>query len=814
MEYSVNTRRMEGCGLMPANKQRSQIKGLPNLVPYPRHLVGLPGRFRLSAAANVFASLDGAPACIRHKLQTLGLNPGAASGQPMSVVVGAPDLQGFRPPRQAEGYTLRCDPGGVAVCGADWDGLFWGLVTLEQLCGTAEAARATCPCVTIRDWPTFSFRYHHDDVSRKQVSTVDDFKRIIRLLSSYKVKYYTPYLEDMLYLKSYPDIGRGRGRLLPEEVRAILAEARLYNVTVFPTFSLIGHQENLLANPRYRKYGRAVFQPPSSFDPSLPALRPFLRKVIRDVCELFPDAPVFHAGFDETQGVPEADLIAHANWCAGELQRHGKRMLLWVDMFKNHFGLEALHKLSSNCVPVEWEYGDPRGMVPRYCKAGIAPVGLAGYNNWCCFLPDMRSGQKNIDQWIGVARRLHSAGFGASMWGDNGYENSRDLCWDLFAYYAEAAWTGNPQHGRAFELRFQASFYGRPLESLRSLLEDLAPLLRIGPRDCWQLFRESQASLVRRVNQNPDLGIRAAADLKLYRRMFAALTTARKQALREQGHLDHVAVALERQQLVCLRLVLARQMAGGLRGTRLERALERQAGAVRRVRERYQCVWLRHNKRPNIEVSLAVFDEVAGSLRKMQPQRPVAWRGFVSLDLGRAYDVCDANVSGMPLAPARVNAVPFRFAGLDRTHASLSNGRVITLPFAETRVRDVHLLCAGFYLPLDARARDPLLEVRLLHRGRCVFTGQLQVIRHICDWFAPRGESMWAGGGFQYVDSARVAFGLSAGAGHGVFHVKGFRTGGRLADTVELRALPLPAEPRAGVALFAATLETDRSVPL
>lgn len=782
----------------------SDARSLP-LVPYPREVTRQPGQFPWGALPVSLPASAATPA-IRHKLKALGLGPVTLEGgEPWTLRIGTPRMEGLVAPRQREGYVLRAGRQGVAIGGADADGLFWGLVTLEQL-----VLSGTRPCIEIRDWPEFEWRYHHDDVSRKQVSTVADFKRIVRLLSSYKIKYYTPYLEDMLYLRSHPDIGQGRGRLMPGEVRAMLAEARRHNVTVFPTFTLIGHQENLLQHPRYRTYAREVFQPPSSFDPTKPALRPFLRQVIRDVCELFPDAPFVHAGFDETQGVAEQDLIAHANWCASELGRHGKRMLMWVDMFKNHFGIKALHRLSPNITPVEWMYGDPAPVVARYRAAGVRPVGLAGYNNWGCHLPDFRLGKANVDQWITAARRLRSPGFGASQWGDTGYENSRDLCWNLFAYYAEAVWTGNAQHGAGFERRFQSTFYGRPLKPLARLIEDLAPRRQIPPRENWALFREGLPNLVRRVTVEPGLARRAAADLGVYRAMLKAVAQAKALARREAEQLDHFTVAIERQRLVCERLVLARRVARGLAGTALQQALASSRQDLLRVRELYRTVWLRQNKRPNIEVSLAVFDAVAESLEAVAKAPALPTRSAVMLDLGTACDAFESCVAGLPLAPSLYQGVPFRFAGRERTHARLAEGRAIRLVFDPVAVRDLHLLCAGTGLPLDARARDLLLEVRLLREGRCVFAESLRMIRHICDWFAPRGEHMWAGGGLRYVDPGRVRFAFSPGAFHGVMHVNGFGTNGCVADTLELRALPVASAPRAGVALFAATLESAR----
>ena len=83
-----------------------------------------------------------------------------------------------------------------------------------------------------------------------KISKPEDFERIVRHLSRFKVNYYTPYMEDTLHIKSFPDAGAGRGKLMPNEARALVEEGARHNVQIMPTYSLMGHQENLLSLPR------------------------------------------------------------------------------------------------------------------------------------------------------------------------------------------------------------------------------------------------------------------------------------------------------------------------------------------------------------------------------------------------------------------------------------------------------------------------------------------------------------------------------------------------------------------------------------
>src|SRR5690606_7672935 len=170
----------------------------------------------------------------------------------------------------------------------------------------------------------------------------------------------------------------------------IIAHGRLHNVEVFPTFSLIGHQENLLRLPKYAHLGRKVFQPSSSLDVKNPAVRRFLEKVIADVCQLFPSR-LFHMCFDETQGLACDEFIDHANWCAQQLLQQGKALPLWVAMLNNQIGHEQIMRLHPAISPVNWqnEFGLP--IHQQYLEQiGRLVWELGGYRTRCALVPNQR----------------------------------------------------------------------------------------------------------------------------------------------------------------------------------------------------------------------------------------------------------------------------------------------------------------------------------------------------------------------------------------------------------------------------------------
>jgi hypothetical protein len=712
---------------------------------------------------------------------------------PFSVRVGEPRSA---PPevREPGGYGLVIDSGGLALRGADADGLFWGLVTCERL---LDGGRSL-PALTIRDWPEIAIRYHHDDVSRKQVSRLADFKRIIRLLSSFKISHYTLYLEDMLHLKSHPDIGEGRGKLTPDEVNAIVREGELHHVQVFPTFTLIGHQENLLAKEKYAHLGRKVFWQMSSLDPAKPEVRAFLEKVIEDVCALFP-AKLFHMGFDETQGVDAPTFLMHANWCAEQLVKRGKTPVMWVDMIYNHFGYETVKQLHPAIIPCNWQY-DAKPPVAQQAELeaqGRRVWGLAGYNNWCCFMPDAAEAKRSIAAWAGQLAGRADAALGCSQWGDDGYENSRDLCWPLFAQFAEATWSGASADAASFDARFERSFYGAELPEVRRIWSELPSALSTRPGAFWRDHRRSGQALVRMAGATSGGadGDEAALDAAL-----AAVARSRPLARREAEHLDHLEVALLRTRSVARRRAFARRRASGAPDPAGAAGV---AEELERTRDRYREVWLHHNKPENLEVSSAVFDRIADSFRRLdQPEPAFDAARWLPLDLGARFDTCSGDVGGLPFGLGEVGGVPYRFAGIGATHAAMKQaGEALRLPFAATAIRDLRLIATA-PRPADEK-RLPALRVELMRGKERVFAEDLKLISHLCDWWAPLGEHMWAGGGYAHVDRSRVSYLFSPGAPFGLCGIHGFAVqAGTVADALVLT--PLIAT---DLALFAATIE-------
>jgi hypothetical protein len=177
--------------------------------------------------------------------------------------------------------------------------------------------------------------------------------------------------------------------------------------------------------------------------------------------------------------------------------------------------------------------------------------------------------------------------------------------------------------------------------------------------------------------------------------------------------------------------------------------------------------------------------------------------GYYVLSLADHFGESFLPVGGLPIGEQTYNGVPFLFADETHTHAALTKDTPpVEVRFPPTPVRDVHLVIAA---PRGDGEPKPLAVLELLRDGKVVHSEEMLSVLHLCDWWAPRGEHIWAGGGMAHVDPDRVRYAFSPGHLYGLAALSGFRVPeDARADALRIRAL---AEEK--VQLFAATLETE-----
>lgn len=362
-----------------------------------------------------------------------------------------------------EGYVLGVGPEGIVIGAASDRGLLYGATTLRQM-WVARGANAKLPAVRVRDWPKMALRGVHDEFSYGQVSTMANFKDMIRFLADYKMNTLIFYFEDTFRFKKYPTIGEGRGALTREDIDELEAFARPLGVELLPVFEMLGNQGALLMLDEVRPL--AEYPGAHSFATSDAAFE-FLSNCFQEIAAAF-DSKYFHAGLDESWdlgfGQSEESVkrlgrgpahAAHYRRINELLKSHGKKMIMYGDIILKY--PEILDLIPKDIVLMDWQY-EPMDHYPTVDvlgSKGFPIIVLPGMSNWDRIFPDMSKAMINIRNFtLDCYRQPQPLGSITSTWGDNGSKNLRELLYYGYAYGAQVTWAPDSTDVSSFSDRF------------------------------------------------------------------------------------------------------------------------------------------------------------------------------------------------------------------------------------------------------------------------------------------------------------------------------------------------------------------------
>ena len=306
-----------------------------------------------------------------------------------------------------ESYSLDVTTSGAHLHAATVVGAIRGLATFYQLV-QPEGSGFVVPAVSIQDSPRFRWRGLMIDSSRHFIP-LEVIRRTIDGMAAVKMNVFHWHLSDdqgfRIESKVFPrltELGSDGDFYTQDQVREIIAYARDRGIRVVPEFDIPGHAISwLVGYPELgsgvgtdgkgtgqgpyaisRQYG--VFDP--VLDPTRESTYKFLDKFIGEMAALFPDA-YMHIGGDENNGVqwknnPRIQEFMKAHNLADTaalqtyfnhkllpiLQKHGKRMIGWDEIFAPGLDKEAVIQ--------SWRGFDS---LAASAKAGYSGILSAGY---------------------------------------------------------------------------------------------------------------------------------------------------------------------------------------------------------------------------------------------------------------------------------------------------------------------------------------------------------------------------------------------------------------------------------------------------
>jgi hexosaminidase len=336
------------------------------MIPIPVSVTATGDTFTLNATANIY--VDPATAEMTQIGQYLAdkLNPATGYGMQVLAAAGAPangnihlTTVGADPALDQEGYELTITPDRVTLVAHQPAGLFRGIQTIRQLLPPSIEGSAVQPgpwkmaTGTIRDYPRFAWRGAMLDVARHFFG-VDDVKRYIDLMATYKMNRFHMHLSDdqgwRIMIESWPnlviyggstEVGGGPGGYYTQEEYAdIVAYAQSRYIMVIPEIDMPGHTNAALAS--YAELNCDGIAPDlytgtkvgfSSLCIDKEMTYTFLDDVIRELAALTP-GPYLHVGGDEAAATGSEDYVRFMERVQAIVRSHGKQAIGWEEIAK------------------------------------------------------------------------------------------------------------------------------------------------------------------------------------------------------------------------------------------------------------------------------------------------------------------------------------------------------------------------------------------------------------------------------------------------------------------------------------------------
>ena len=196
---------------------------------------------------------------------------------------------------QNEAYTLKVSASGIEITAVTEIGVIRAAQTLTQLAEGYDGTGLHLEYVDVTDWPAFKLRGYMHDVGRSFIA-FEELKKQVELLSRFKINTFHWHLTENLgwrfEVKAFPhltdakNMTRQEGKFYTQEqCRELVAFAAERGVTIIPEIDIPGHS--------------AAFTKALGYDMQSPQGKEALKKIFKEVVEVFNQSPYIHIGGDE-----------------------------------------------------------------------------------------------------------------------------------------------------------------------------------------------------------------------------------------------------------------------------------------------------------------------------------------------------------------------------------------------------------------------------------------------------------------------------------------------------------------------------------
>lgn len=408
------------------------------------------------------------------------------------------------PSGRQDAYVLRISNNHIELAACSGAGFFHGWQTLCQL-----AENDSIECGTIADWPALELRCLHIDL-KGMTPKFEYLLELIKKMSRLKINSIMLEYEDKIRYDSHPAVAHPEMAYSKEQIKTLLELCHARFIRVIPKLQCYGHWDYILKHREYHDLREGDGASSYQICPSVERSFTVWKEMADELLKLHPNDEYFHIGADEV----DLDLpcskcnghdrfqmyIRHVEQAADYLREHGKKVLIWDDVFRKHSQEECndLLKKTALCV---WQYREVNEeFVSRFKDCGTRVLAASAVRITHLARPDVddqASRIMNLNRWAEVINDYRLDGHICTLWTraqcQTPSEGFIPSLFYLIAIFAESAWRGVPVDSADFNKRFAKAAFGVDMP----MLADAAACLDTMPEKAGKIFASSM-NLVRR----------------------------------------------------------------------------------------------------------------------------------------------------------------------------------------------------------------------------------------------------------------------------------------------------------------------------
>jgi hypothetical protein len=447
------------------------------------------------------------PQLKRHAV-ALGESLSELFARPLRVTAGRPHrgrtlltMQPASRDLEPQAYDLESSEEGIVLTGGDEAGLFYGLLTLEQLLAQTGAR---VPAFRISDAPDFPSRGIMLDVSRCKVPKMETLQRVVDLMARLKLNQLQLYTEHTFAFSEHEVVWHDASPMTAQDVLLLDAYCRERFVELVPNLNSFGHFERWLRHPEYKHLaecpdgleyrggGRSAWG--NVLKPNRESLR-FIASLYEELLPNF-QSRLFNVGCDETGELGKGwsrkkceergTTRVYLDFLLGIhrlVRKHGRTMMFWGDIILHEPGL--IRELPEGIIGLVWGYEATHPFdkqCAQFKKAGVPFCVCPGTSSWNSLTGRTSNCIENLASAARNGLKYGAVGYLNTDWGDGGHHQYLPVSYPGF--FAGAAFSWGLRANRDVDLAdaMDALAFQDESGTLGKLLLDLGRVLDLVPK--------------------------------------------------------------------------------------------------------------------------------------------------------------------------------------------------------------------------------------------------------------------------------------------------------------------------------------------